>query len=498
MNYVIQNENLIKEWDWEVNNKLGFYPDQLTLGSGKKVAWICALGHHWYATITNRSRGNNCPFCANRKILKGFNDLATTHPDLILEWNWDKNISLSPYEVSAGSNKKVWWIDCFGHEWEAVIASRALNKAQCPYCTGEKVLAGFNDLATTHPQLSAEWNYEKNGDLLPTQVSSGSGKKVWWICPEGHEWQAAIYSRVLGSNCYYCNKENRMSDREIKLFYYIQKYFPNSISSYNIKESSPMELDIFIPEHMTAIEYDGEHWHQDIERDKKKDQACQDNNIKLIRIREPNCPQYESNCTFIQLQNLSLSTLSDVIKSILRMLGVSKPSVDFQRDHEEIEDTVFYKKRNNNLAVLFPDVAKDWHPIKNGNLKPESVFPYSGRKAWWKCHVCGHEWFQTIGKRTVGQGCKQCTERQSRLVFCIELGQLFVNNHQINTQVNTYYSNIRECCLGLRPSAGKHPLTNEPLHWKYVYDQVRKDGVLIKGAITLGYTQEEDIKNFYI
>ena len=58
-------------------------------------------------------------------------------------------------------------------------------------------MQGFNDLATKYPALAKEWDIHKNGELLPQMVSAGSGKKVWWKCENGHEWQATIASRVF-------------------------------------------------------------------------------------------------------------------------------------------------------------------------------------------------------------------------------------------------------------------------------------------------------------
>ena len=46
----------------------------------------------------------------------------------------------------------------------------------CPYCSGHRVLAGFNDLASQHPELLAEWDWERNGDLRPDGFVSGSAR----------------------------------------------------------------------------------------------------------------------------------------------------------------------------------------------------------------------------------------------------------------------------------------------------------------------------------
>ena len=70
----------------------------------------------------------------------------------------------------------------------------------CPYCTGKKVLPGFNDLATLEPKIAA-WHPTLNGTLTPEMVTLGSHRKVWWQCPEGHVWKAVVYSRAGPQKC---------------------------------------------------------------------------------------------------------------------------------------------------------------------------------------------------------------------------------------------------------------------------------------------------------
>ena len=53
-----------------------------------------------------------------------------------------------------------------------------------------------NNLEIKCPELIKEWNYGKNGDLKPKDVTFGSERKVWWICSKGHEWQAQVGNRV--------------------------------------------------------------------------------------------------------------------------------------------------------------------------------------------------------------------------------------------------------------------------------------------------------------
>ena len=61
-----------------------------------------------------------------------------------------------------------------------------------------------NSLAVKDPQLAKEWHSTKNGDLSPKDVFHHSGKKVWWVCDRGHEWQAIINNRASGTGCPYC------------------------------------------------------------------------------------------------------------------------------------------------------------------------------------------------------------------------------------------------------------------------------------------------------
>ncbi len=139
-----------------------------------------------------------------REFIEKENSILFSNPDVANEWNYEKNGNLRPEHFTSNSKKKVWWKCSKGHEYQAIIGDR--NKGRgCPYCTGKKVLKGYNDLQTVNPVLSKEWNYEKNNGLTPADVTTGSHKKVWWKCCEGHEWQAVISGRNSGSGCPYCS-----------------------------------------------------------------------------------------------------------------------------------------------------------------------------------------------------------------------------------------------------------------------------------------------------
>lgn len=104
----------------------------------------------------------NCPYCSNHKLLQGFNDLQTTYPQVAKEWNYKKNLKITPKDVVAGTRSKVWWICKKGHEWEASIVFRTTNNLGCPICSNRKVMKGYNDLQSQYPTLMKQWDFSKN------------------------------------------------------------------------------------------------------------------------------------------------------------------------------------------------------------------------------------------------------------------------------------------------------------------------------------------------
>ena len=186
---------------WHPTRNGDLAPDQLSAGSNVRVWWRCAEGHEWAVKVNNRTSGSTgCPVCTGQTVLAGFNDLATRSPDIAAQWHPTRNGDLRPDQVSAGMNAKVWWRCDLGHEWEAVVNSRTSKGDGCPVCTGQTVLNGFNDLATTFPKVAAQWHPTRNADLPPNQVTAGSGTKVWWRCAEGHEWEAPVGRRTSGGH----------------------------------------------------------------------------------------------------------------------------------------------------------------------------------------------------------------------------------------------------------------------------------------------------------
>lgn len=187
--------DLAAEWDSAANGSLT--PRDVTFGTKRKVWWRCEKGHTWRVSVQSRTLdGTGCPVCAGRVIVPGENDMASQFPELAREWHPEKNGALLPSQVAPASKRRVWWLCPVGHTYAAAVGARTGKDSGCPYCAGKKVLAGFNDLATTQPEIAAQWHSALNGTLTPQMVTAGSHKRAWWECPNGHIWKAVIYSRA--------------------------------------------------------------------------------------------------------------------------------------------------------------------------------------------------------------------------------------------------------------------------------------------------------------
>ena len=229
---------LIAEWS---EKNLPLTPDSITFGSNKKVWWKGACGHEWETSVKARSNGEKCPICSGARVVAGINDLSTLKPELASEWSEENEIK--PTEVSIGSHKKVIWKCKLGHEWIATVKSRTINKTGCPYCSHNKVLAGFNDLATLFPEVADEWS-----------------------------------DTVLGKGCRICEQEYLSLFPALVISYYA------NLKGLKVELGSDrlfgIPLDVYIPLEQIAIQVNTDSEKIDI----LKEHLCKQRGIKLIKL----------------------------------------------------------------------------------------------------------------------------------------------------------------------------------------------------------------------
>jgi len=405
---------------------------------------------------------------ANRKFIADV-------PSMMEEWDFETNQLLDPETLGNASNKRASWIcsKC-GHRWEAKISNRCILGRGCPLCSNKVVVKGKNDLATTHPKLSKEWHPTKNGVLSAANITYGSGKKVWWVCPQGHSYQATILHRSSGTNCPICHSGRQTSFAEQATYFYVKQLYPDAISRYKARFLGRMELDIFIPSINYAIEYDGEAWHKEnaLKRERSKYKICQDNGIKLIRMREKpsDLGSMTADYQFSTEELYKPKNLERIIIEIIKRLNFSKGwlracpiDVDLKRDRFEI---LKYRTdiRDRSLLTEFPDIAQEWHPSKNEGVTPAMFKPRSDHKVWWKCKSCGNDYQSAIGHRTSGTGCPKCAvekvtsvKRKAVKMTDPETGEVvktFVSISDAARAMGISSSNITMVCKGVRSKAG--------------------------------------------
>lgn len=295
----ITHPHLLLEWDYE-RNKIS--PEQVSRGSHKRAWWICDKNsqHRWEAGIYSRAiLETDCPVCSGRVACKD-NNVSITHPHLLEEWDYEKN-TLKPTDLLFGSGKKIWWI-CKNnreHKWVSSLNNRTNSAKQrnCPYCSNQKT-NHTNCLAILFPFLLEEWDWEKN-IVSPYEINPGTHKKTYWICKKNssHRWSCEVKSRTgkEKTGCPMCPSIISKGHHEVIEF--IQEIYEDKILIndrsiiQNPKTNLFLELDIFLPDKMIAIEYNGEYWHsldKTKKRDRIKNKSCKEKGIIIYTIDEIN------------------------------------------------------------------------------------------------------------------------------------------------------------------------------------------------------------------
>ena len=173
--------DLAKEWS---QKNLSLTPDVVTEKSRQNVWWKCSeCGYEWKSVIWSRVKGCGCPACADRVVLSGYNDLATTNRDLMAEWDNEKSEDVRPEQVSGKSMRIVWWKCHRGHRWRMKIAERTCEDKKCSVCEAE-YKALFPQLAIAYyskqKELNVEYNSEKIVGLILDAYIAEENLAFWW------------------------------------------------------------------------------------------------------------------------------------------------------------------------------------------------------------------------------------------------------------------------------------------------------------------------------
>ena len=298
------------------------------------------------------------------------NCLKKCFPEIAKQWHPLKNGNQTPSNIMSGSTKKVWWLcpnKCeYGcvHEWNCQVRSRTNLKSGCPYCSiSPTQICYHQSLKFKYPQVASQWHPTKNDQLKPEEFTPGSDNKIWWLCIENtnHVWETSIKHRALSkSGCPYCNH------------------------SFGRQRVLPSET--FLKTHPQIAKQ----WHPTKNGQLKPEKFTYGSGDKIWWLCPNKC---EYGCVHEYEQTIHARTN-----------GQGCPYCCYPAHKVCIHNSFKFK---------YPQVASQWHPTKNGQLKPEEFSPASSNKIWWLCpkkcdYGCVHEYEQSIACRTSGHGCPYC------------------------------------------------------------------------------------------
>ncbi len=183
---------LSKLWDDKKNGTAA----SVLVRSFRPAWWRCENGHSFQRSPRSMLSDAACPDCRRGP---SSNSIAKARPSLIPLWNAEKNGDLSPSTVDAAQVGNTWWRCPKEHDFQR-SPLLMVRDSSCPVCT-----AAEKSLAAMSPAVAAEWHPKRNGDITPSQVDADHVMNAWWLCPNGHEYQATVRSRARGSrNCSTC------------------------------------------------------------------------------------------------------------------------------------------------------------------------------------------------------------------------------------------------------------------------------------------------------
>lgn len=418
---------VVAEWHPTKNGDLT--PDKIMAGSSRrKVWWQCSTCHHeWEATPASRtSAGTGCWPCSYRTrirlrdIPKPGQSLAEQFPELVAEWDSEGN-ERRPEELMTGSDINAWWICAEnGHRWQTRVYTRTgPMKTGCPQCV--HLPPPGRSVAELYPHLVAQFHPTKNTGRTLREYRTGSAAKIWWKCEaQGHLWQASISNRTSksGTGCPKCTMWGT-SEQEIRLRYELAAAgcpVDHDHPRIQVDVRAPINADIVMPDWNLVVEFDGSLYHAGSEakqRDLRQTDALVAAGWTVIRAR--NAP-----LALLTLNDVIVGANADTKETALRVLakidslGFRPIFLDDYRQDIDLwgtaeADAVIYRHHTRSLAALFPDIATEWHPAKNGDRRPEFTNPGSKTRTWWMCTRCACEWITSVKHRTSdGTSCPQC------------------------------------------------------------------------------------------
>lgn len=394
----------------EYSEKNTLSAEQVGAGTRKKLWWKCLkCGHEWQADGSHRINGTGCPACRGL-VATPKNNIAETNPMLIEEYSSRNDIPMTAF--TRGSSKYAWWVckQC-QHEWRAKCSNRSILKRGCPACNG-KVPTAKKNLAAVYPVLASEYS-EKNA-APANAVIPGGHKKRWWLCKKcGHEWQTSVKSRIEGRGCPACSHHILTDTNNLAAAH------PDLALEYSTKNLLPADkvLPVGSKKVWWICRSCGHEWQTDAYTritQKTGCPACA--NMVITPSNNLACTHPEIAAEYSKDNSLSpRAVVAGSRKLVLWHCRVCqhewRTTIVSRTSHgtgcPACAGRVPTKSRN--LAVTHPALVEEY---SERNIKPATeVLAGTGKKIWWQCRICMHEWQSTGSNRVLGNGCPACANK---------------------------------------------------------------------------------------
>lgn len=314
--------------------------------------------------------------------------LADGDPEVASEWCYAKNVGFGPEHFAKGSGVRCWW-NCplCQRSYKAMIANRTSKhlRSACPYCASKRV-CDENSLSVNHPEVASEWHPTKNKKKA-SETMRASGIKAWWLCIVcSHEWQAAPADRTYSeSGCPACY-EARMEYARL----------------HPQRNETPQVI-------LSADSEPSRHWYE---------KPSSENFVSLYAFSKSIARQWHPT----KNGRLTSNEISKGSNAIAWWKCPKGPDHEWQA---AVYSRTKTRKANcpfcinlrlsvtNRLSTKAPELAKEWHPKKNGKLRPDEVIAGGKTKVWWLCRKNKeHEWETQIYLRLRGSKCPDCTHQR--------------------------------------------------------------------------------------
>jgi hypothetical protein len=351
------------QFDSKLN--LGIKFEDLYITFESKIFWNCPAGHLIWQTPRNRTQGKckPCHIDASRVYLED------SYSEILSTFDSEMNDGVEARKLFSRSPGEYWWKcseSSFAHSYKSSVKARIANR-RCPYCSGTKILPGFNDWKTLYEVelMDLLWDYKKNVDsngypIEPENLGVDDREMRYWKCLKGdHERVISISSAIqgwrLGKTCRTC-----AGFRAVSGVSDIPAMFPELLTRLNPSLHHDGDLNGVHPG--SELEFN---W------------VCENNHEWRRSIREEIRAKGCSKCIGKQ---------------------VWEGHTDIASQHPRL------------ASEFASDLNLDTDGIP---LLPSNVHQGSNTAFWWRCVEHQHIWRTSVQKRTLDKtNCPFCSDRR--------------------------------------------------------------------------------------